>query len=165
MGSIGHPGYEAFKADPASGVTSWTYGVPLCLMPGTGPAVLESVGPRSTLGSGFAFLGAGVREFTLTPEHTFIISTDPWPPPTSVVPDPMKAAPGLAVSGPPCSQYQNGSPYTELLIGLGWTSPDGGGWEGIEITYTVDGSRHVLVLDHDLMICGTSVDCGSPSTP
>jgi len=122
-------------------------------------------GAGDRAGRGFTFLGAAVRQFTLTPEHTFIISTDPWPPPTSVVPDPVKAVSGLAVSGPPCSLYQNGSPYTELLIGLGVTSPDGGGWEGIEITYNVGGRRHVLLLDHDLMICGTSVDCGSPSSP
>ena len=56
------------------------------------------------------------------------------------------------------------APYTELLIGLGLQSHDGGGWRGIEIAYSVAGRHHVLVLNHDLLICGSAVaaDCAGP---
>jgi hypothetical protein len=154
-------GSEAMLIDPvAAGGTSWTYGLRLCLNSGDSPAVLESVGPSKNVGTGFQFLGAGIREFTPTPTHQTIISIGPWPPSRTDVPDPMQSVAGFVVSDP-CSGGAR-DPHTELLVGLGLTSVDGGGWKGIEVQYSQAGRHHVLILDHDLMICGTSVDCSGP---
>ena len=163
LGSYGVPGAggEGMRVNPASGATSWTYGVDLCLDSGGQPAVLESVGPTVSVGSGYQVLGTGVREFDATPDHNGIISVDPWPPPTAQVPDPISPVAGFAVSTP-CTHGAFG-PATELLVGLAVTSADGGGWQGIEVSYTAGGRHHVLVLNHDLMICGQSVDCSLPT--
>lgn len=162
LGSYGG-GFEAMKIDPiAAGGTSWTYGVGLCLVSGIEPAVLESVAPTKTVGHGFQFLGVGVREFTPTPGHLPIISVNTWPPPTSAVPDPLRAVHGFSVSTR-CGQGPDAR-YTELLVGLGLVSADGGGWQGIEISYTVGGRHQILVMDHDLLICGASVDCSVPGS-
>lgn len=153
-------GYEAMKVTRVPGVTSWTYGLRLCLETGDEPAILESVSPAATVGSGFRFLGAGVRAWTPTSANAGIIGVDGWPPPSSFVPDKVHKIRGFAVS----TSCANGprAPYTELLIGLGLVSSDGGGWRGIEVGYHVGGRHRVLVLNHDLMICGTSVDCSVP---
>jgi hypothetical protein len=163
LGGYGSHVGEAFKADPTSGATSWTYGVALCLVSADGAPTLESVRPTISVGSGYRFLGLGVREFTTSQIHTPIISTDQWPPPTSVIPDPVDAVPGFVV-WTPCISEQSGhyGPYTELLVGLGLVSADGGGWQGIEVSYSIEGRHRVLVLDHDLLICGQSVDCSGP---
>ena len=50
--------WESFYAARVEGITSWTYGVPLCLAQGTTPAVITSVAPAATIGSGFTSLGA-----------------------------------------------------------------------------------------------------------
>ena len=162
LGSYGRPGYEAMKVDSSSGVTTWTYGVRLCREPGTEPVVIESVAPTTSLGTGFRLLGLGVRQFLPTQAHESIISTDGWPPPQSVVPDAIQDVHGFEVT----TACNGGAfdPTTELLVGLALTSPDGGGWQGIEVSYTVGWRHRVLVLDHDLLICGASVDCASPGS-
>ena len=161
LGSNGVPIGEGMRVNPTVGPTTWTYGVPLCLVSGDQPAILESVGPTVSVGSGYQVLGTGVREFDATPDHNGIISVDPWPPPTAQVPDPISPVAGFAVSTP-CTHGAFG-PATELLVGLAVTSADGGGWQGIEVSYTAGGRHHVLVLNHDLMICGQSVDCSLPT--
>jgi hypothetical protein len=148
------------RVDPASGDTSWTYGVALCLASGTTPATLDAVAPVSTVGTGFRLLGVGVRTFRFTPSHHPIISVSPWPPPPGVVPDEIHPIRGYSVSTP--CQHVAGMDYTELLVGLGRVGTTGGGWHGIAIDYHVGGDRRVLVLDHDLQICGTSVSCDIP---
>lgn len=153
-------GYEAMKVTRVPGVTSWTYGLRLCLESGDQPAILEAVEPAVTVGSGSRYLGSGVREWTPTSTHEPIIGVDGWPPPSSFVPDRVHEIRGFAVS----TSCVNGprEPYTELLVGLGVVSSDGGGWRGIEVSYRVGGRHRVLLLNHDLMICGASVDCSGP---
>ena len=137
----------------------------LCLEPGAGVAVLDSVGPITTVGKGFTLVGTGVRQFRETPSHTFIIGVDGWPPPADQVPDVVSSVVRYAVSTPTCSPTGSPTtePYTELLIGLGVVNSDGGGWQGLAIGYTAGGRHRVLDLDIGLMICGASVDCGGPS--
>jgi hypothetical protein len=93
------------------------------------------VAPTTSIGSGYKLLGIGVREFAPTPTHETIISTASWPPPISAIPDPIADVRDFAVSTP-CSGGAF-DPYTELLVGLGLVSTDGGGWQGIEINYSV----------------------------
>ncbi len=163
LASHNGPGYEGFAADQTKGVGSWTFGLRLCRASGDEPAVIDSVGPASTVGAGYRFMGALVRRFDLTASHEPIISVDGYPPPPSMVPDPVVPAVGYAVETP-CPEGPSG-PYTELLVGMTVTGPDGGGWRGIDIAYHV-GSRHrTLVVNQDWVICGDSVpDCTSPPT-
>jgi hypothetical protein len=69
---------------------------------------------------------------------------------------------GYAVDTP-CSNGPREA-YTELLVGFALESDDGGGWKGINVTYEVDGRTRTVTLDHDLLICGRSVECGVSAT-
>ena len=156
--------HQAMKTDPSSGDTSWTYGGPLCLFSGQTPAILESVTPTATVGIGFQLLGIGVREFDPSQTHTPIISVGGWPPPKDQVPDQIQPVQGFEVSNP-CGQSPNTGGYTELLIGLGRVGIDGGGWQGLEIGYTVGGRHRILAVRYDVEICGTTVSCEVPASP
>jgi hypothetical protein len=137
--------------------------VRLCLASGTQPAVLSDVAPHATVGFGFVFLGARVREFTYQPlVHSFISSVVGFPPPSTYVPDPLHEVAGSAVTSP-CSQPPSGA-STELLIGLAKVGDGGGGWQGIDVAYSVGAQSYVLFIDQDLLICGTSVPLCSSST-
>ncbi len=167
LASLNGPGSEMMAVDPAAAghPTSWTYGLRLCLASGTDPAVIESVTPAVSVGTGYRFLGAGIRRFQPTQDHTTVISLSAWPPPRDEVPDTLADIHGYAVTTP-CSQPVNSAPYTELMIGLGLDGDDGGGWNGIEVGYTVAGRHRVLVIAHDLFICGPAVaaQCAGPGS-
>lgn len=94
-----------------------------------------------------------------------MIGHSAWPPPGDVVPDALADIQGYAVTTR-CSQPADSAPYTELMIGLGLQGDDEGGWQGIEVAYTVAGHHRVLVLDHDLFICGPAVaaQCAVPGS-
>ena len=98
LGSCGTPCGWADKVAQVPGVTSWTFGVALCLEPRARVAVLDSVAPTTTVGNGFTLRGAGVRQFTATPSHTSIISVDGWPPPADQVPDVVSSVQRYAIA-------------------------------------------------------------------
>ncbi len=103
------------------------------------PAVLDSVGPAATVGSGFRFLGAHIRQFTYTRTHTPIGSVDGYPP---SLPDTLQPVAGFPVSIP-CQRATFRSTYTEPLIGFGrGTGIDGGGW------------HRIVTLGYNMLICG-----------
>jgi hypothetical protein len=143
---------DTIAFDPVKG-GPWTMGYRLCLAQGTQPAVIDSVGPAATVGSGFRFLGAYTRQFTYTREHTPIGSVDGYPP---SLPDTLHPVTGFSVSIP-CQRATWGSIYTELLIGFGrGTGTDGGGWRGIKVGYTVGGRHRIVTLGYNMLICGSS---------
>jgi hypothetical protein len=162
LGSEGAPAPFTKANDPEGGAYNvWTDGIRLCLFSGNEPAVLDSVSPDSTVGSGFNFLGAKVREFEVDwTTHQPIISVFGYPPPKNYVPDPLFDVKGFQVTSL-CTQPPTGS-YTELLIGFGRVGDDGGGWQGIDISYSVAGHPHILVLDDCLLVCGASVTMCTP---
>jgi hypothetical protein len=157
-------GFEAMAVEPVAGVTAWTFGMPLCVEAGADAVTLESVTPSAAVGSGFVVLGTAVREFTLNQQHTPIISVSAWPPPHDQVPDDLAPVPGFSV-WTACDAGRSG-PYTELLIGLGKSGNDGGGWKGIEVGYTAADRHRIVVLNHNILICGPSVatECRDPTT-
>jgi hypothetical protein len=143
---------DTIAFDPVNG-GPWTMGYPLCLAQGTEPALIDSVGPAATVGSGFRFLGASIRQFTYTGEHTPIGSVDGYPP---SLPDTLHPVTGFSVSTP-CQRVAMGSTYTELLIGFGrGTGTDGGGWRGIKVGYMVGGRHRIVTLGYNMLICGSS---------
>jgi hypothetical protein len=154
LSSVGTPGYEAL-AVPQTGADSFSYGLPLCVADPDTPAMIVSVAPAASVGSGFRTLATLVREFVPTDADTPIIGVERFPPPHEYVPHPLAQATGFVVR----TSCENGprEPYTELLVGLGIDGTDGGGWRGIEIEYKANGRRWTLRLDHDLLICGPSV--------
>jgi hypothetical protein len=144
---------ETTAFDPVKG-GPWTLGFPLCLGQGSQPAVIDSVAPAATVGSGFRFLGAHIRQFTYTRDHAPIASVDGYPP---SLPDTLQPVAGFSVSTP-CQRATFGSMYTELLIGFGrGTGTDGGGWRGIKVGYTVGGRHRIVTLGYNILICGSSV--------
>lgn len=157
LGSEGGPARVTQALDPLAGrYDAWTYGIPLCMVSGMEPAVLETVGPTATVGSGFRFLGASFREFDYVPmQHSPILSTVGYPPPTDLVPDLLRDARGAVVTAR-CTHPPVGL-VAELLVGLGRVGSDGGGWEGVDVTYKVGGDEQVLHLQRNLLICGISV--------
>jgi hypothetical protein len=127
---------------------------------GDGPApVIRSIGASATVGSGFAYLGSLVRTFTWTSDHTAIGSVTGFPPPAEfVAPDIPSDPVGYAVLTPCDATLEEG--YTELLVGLALTGPDGGGWEGILVEYEVNDRVRVVEIQRGMKICGISVpDC------
>jgi len=154
LASTGDPHHQEASAFDAVKGGPWTLGYQLCLFQGDQPAVIESVAPTKTVGDGFRFLGAQVRQFAPTRSHTPILSLDGYPP---ALPDTLHPAKGFSVTTP-CSK--NGLPptYTELLIGFDRASTaGGGGWRGIDVTYATGGRRHVVTLGYDILICGSAV--------
>ncbi len=162
LGSLGTPVSESMSTDPATGATSWTFGVPLCLANGSKRPQLERVEPIRTVGTGFEVLGMSVRTFEITSEHTPIISVESWPPPTSFVPDTLNPISESQVSTP-CATIVDSSAHTELLIGLGKEGSDGGGWEGILVHYRVGDRQYTLEIDRAVKICGSSTSCEIPT--
>ncbi|MBA3687581.1 MAG: hypothetical protein H0W81_01895 [Chloroflexi bacterium] len=158
---MGEPTRDSIRADPASGAEAWTFGVPLCVT-GSSLAILKMLRPARTVGTGFKFVGSGVRQFVATREDIPILSADGWPPAPEIDPDPMSNVSGFEVTQP-CNYTVTGR-YAELLIGLAQEGITGGGWEGIEISYSVNGRSFVLVLHHDIAICGTAVSCSPPGS-
>jgi hypothetical protein len=161
LGSLGVPGHDSMSVDPASGATTWTFGLRLCKVSGQTSPVLQSMSPIKEVGTGFRYLGSGVRLFRVSDDDSPLIGVDGWPPPKHFVPDRIAQLSGFVVSTD-CSAGERGSDYTELLIGLERVGTDGGGWEGIEIRYSMDGRSYTLLVDHDMKICGASVSCEIP---
>ena len=141
----------------------WTFGYELCLAQGDQPAIIDSVGPTQTIGSGFKYLGSLVRTFDLQPgvdsTHEPIGSVDGFPPPAKYAPDYLRPAIGYPVSVL-CQRGRPSPPvtYTELLVGFAAVGTDGGGWLGIDVGYTVGGRHRIVSLGYDQLICGTSLE-------
>ena len=170
LASVGDPGTAlsgAFDQDaPAS---RWTLGIALCLDQATDPAVLTgTIRGTRTIGDGFVFLGAYIRQFVPAQGDTPIGGVEGFPPNVS---EPLRDLKGYPVSNPcqkPGSVDRN-VPYTELLIGWGRSSgKDGGGWLGLDVNYTVDGRQYILAIAYSILICGPAVParyCAEPSKP
>ena len=159
------PGGEMMAVNSSATIaTSWTYGVPVCLASGNDPAVIDAVGPTVSVGTGYRFLGASIRQFLPTLQHTSIIGVDNFPPPRDKIPDALLDIHGYAVTTP-CSRDPR-APYTELLIGLGIVSDAGGGWKGVDVGYTVAGRHRILAINERLLICGAAVaaECAVPGS-
>ena len=45
----------------------------------------------------------------------------------------------------------------ELVVGLRMTDPDGGGWLGADVSYSVGDRDYVLQIHNEMLICGDSV--------
>ncbi|MDQ1126532.1 hypothetical protein QE428_001565 [Microbacterium sp. SORGH_AS 505] len=51
----------------------------------------------------------------------------------------------------------------QIVIGLEATGPEGGGWKGISVRYSVGGAPHELVVPLNALMCGTETEpCGRP---
>lgn len=163
LASLDRPGGEEMAVSRVPGVSSWTFGMRLCVTSANAVAIIDSVGPTLPVGAGYRFLGASARAFDLSPSHTGIISVDSYPPPATFVPDPLTDAVGYSVTTP-CRDEPSG-PYTELLVGLGVLSDSGGGWRGVDVKYTSGGRQYVLAIDFTILICGDAVkaDCAPPT--
>ena len=150
----------------------WTFGYQLCLAQGDQPAIIDSVGPTETVGTGFKYLGSLMRTFDVEPgvdsAHEPIGSVDGFPPPAKYAPDFLRPAIGYPVSVLcPASEPSPPVTYTELLVGFAAVGTNGGGWLGIDVGYTVGGRHRIVSLNYDQLICGpsTTTECtnGTPS--
>jgi hypothetical protein len=102
----------------------------------------------------FEYLGAVVRTYAPSDADVPIVSVAGFPPPAGPS---MRAPEDVAgyVVATPC----DASPadrYTELLIGLRRVGSEGGGWDGILVTYEADGRAYVLEIERGMYICGTA---------
>jgi hypothetical protein len=154
LASTGDPRHQETTAFDAVKGGPWTLGYQLCLHQGSDPAVIQSVGPVTTVGSGFRFLGASIRQFKPSPSHTPILSLSGYPP---QLPDSLHPAVGFSVSNR-CVAGGLPTTYTELLIGFDHGSGStGGGWHGIKVGYSAGGRHFVVTLGYDIMVCGSAV--------
>jgi hypothetical protein len=144
----------------------WTFGYQLCLAQGDQPAIIDSIGPTQTVGSGFKYLGSLIRTFDVEPGvdsvHEPIGAVDGFPPPVKYAPDFLRPAIGYPVSVLcPADEPSPPITYTELLVGFAAVGAEGGGWLGIDIGYTVGGRHRIVSLNYDQLVCGpaTNVLC------
>jgi hypothetical protein len=160
LGSYGVVTSDAISVDPSIGAPSWSFGVALCHNSGVSKPVVKSVEPTTTIGTGFALAGMGIRRFERSNDNPPIMSTHPWPPPRSQVRQDLHEVSGFRVVSA-CTDAPVDD-YTELFIGLSRVGTDGGGWEGLAVHYTVDGRDYILLIDHGMGICGDSLSCEIP---
>jgi hypothetical protein len=99
LASRNQPGAESMAVDAdATGGSRFTFGLRLCRS-GDGPApVIRGLAPRSTVGTGFAYLGSRVRTLRVIPGHTGIISVAGFPPDANLVSDRLSDAIGYQVT-------------------------------------------------------------------
>jgi len=151
LGVLGAPLFDGAAVDPREGGGRWTFGVPLCVLDPAVSATLQSVEATQSVGS-YELLGIKVRTFIRFPDNTGIITVDGFPP---RVPNPLGDVAGHVV--PNGCRAGDNAPYTELLIGLGLMGPEGGGFEGVDVTYSANGATWTLHADIELLICGPAV--------
>lgn len=169
LGSTGDPtANSSFTFDSTSGSGPWTVGYLVCLVQGTGPAIIESVGPAHATGNGYRYIGAMVRELDPEAGGAPLIETDGYPP---KVRQALRPAVGYAVAAPCASDTRR---YTELDLGFARApGVEGGGWTGINVGYRVGSQQYVVTLGYNVYMCGPAVPdpqlrgCypGPPPTP
>jgi hypothetical protein len=156
MASLGNPDTVTRMAvERVPGVRSWSFGsMFFCLQePGEGRTAIREIAPHATVGAGFSLAGVGIRDFVFTADETPIISVDGFPPDLSL---PLAEPNGFIVDAP-CPAGQVGSRVIELIVGLEATSDDGGGWLGVDVSYSVGSTDYVLEIHNEMVICGPSV--------
>jgi hypothetical protein len=153
LGSTGDPkAASAFTFDVDSGPGPWTTGYLICLEQGSGPAIIESVRPAKTVGNGYRYLGAMVRELDPKTGGGPLIEKGGYPP---TVAQPLHSAIGYAVTVPCGADMTR---YTELDLGFARTpGTRGGGWTGINIAYRVGTRQYVVTLGYTVYVCGPAV--------
>jgi hypothetical protein len=120
---------------------------------GQGPAVIESIGPAKTDGTGYQFIGGTVREFDPEAGGRPLIEVAGYPP---AVPQSTQPAIGYAVTAP-CTASET-TQYTELDLGFNrGPGTDGGGWTGIDIGYRVVSQQYVVTLGYHVYVCGPAI--------
>jgi len=139
-----------------SGGPVWTVGIPLCLLQGADPAVLDGPVKGTTVaGDGLRYLGTRVRVF-LPGSQIELGSTGGFPP-TGL--GPLQEAAGFHVTHP--CQFSNPDPsvsITELDVGVAeFPGSAGGGWMGLDIGYTDRGHHHVLSTGWNILACGPAM--------
>lgn len=163
LSSLG-PGTRIGNAVDPTASGRVTFGVELCLLNGDDIAVIDSVGPSATVGTGFRFIGSLARTFDVEPgvdsPHEPVGSVDGFPPPASFVPDHLSDATGYRVQVR-CRHDQPPQTYTELLIGFERTGDTGGGWRGIDIGYGFGGRHRIVSLAYSFCFEGSAItgDC------
>lgn len=161
LGSYGTAGmgFDAGRPGP------WSIGVPICLARGSEPAVLDgTVAPATQIGNRFRLLGAVVRQGIPSKGFGVIGSVEGFPPTRPY--DDTRPAKGFAVSTA-CDSSNLSVTRTELDVGLAPDGTDGGGWDGLEVGYSVGFRHHVLRIESIVAVCGFSVPrwlCGGPAS-
>ena len=162
MASIGDPETRTtVTVIRVPGVESWSFGsMFLCLQAADQSALVERVQPHDKVGSGFQLAGVLIHDFTFTKDETPIISVEGYPP---VFPSGTTEPAGYVVDVP-CTR-ELGSRRIELIVGLTATGPEGGGWLGADVSYSIAGRKYVLEIANDMLICGTATAeaCAVPS--
>lgn len=125
-----------------------TFSIPLCAVDGA-RIRLTAVEPMATTGSGFRLRGTRVVRVPTADGWTRVAPG--FPPRTQrrefVIPG---AAEGIVACAVDAAQH------TELQVGLQATTTDGGGWDGVRISYRVDGTERTLDVPGALHLAGTS---------
>lgn len=153
-------------ADAQAGVEGWStsvswwtedrpetsFGVDVCLQ-GVTAARITSIAPLDTVGD------VDVLDpllMTTTDPNDPVLYVDSYPPASS------DAATFEPLAGAAFT-YQCGArpPFQQIIVGLRGESSEGGGWEGIMVTYESEGETHELRVPIGMLMCGESTDpCG-----
>jgi len=142
----------------------WTIGFLLCVNSGFDSVVLDgTVRGASVIAGDLTLVGAQAGQATLH-DGAIVDSAQGFPPQTGTR---LYPASGYVVRTPCELNAPNPTgPFTVLDFGVHAQSGDlGGGWEGIEIGYSIHGFHHVLTTESSVYICGRGMPadvCGNP---
>jgi hypothetical protein len=153
-GDYGHASSEGFPELGPGYTGPRTLGFELCMRDSGPPAVIKSVSATHAIGDGYRIAGVLARHIDLSTGDESILSVDGFPPHLplgSERPDKLLPAAGFTVTAR-CSVV--GHAYDELLIGLQAAPGQGGGWDGISVTYAVAGKTHTVHFPYRFFICG-----------
>jgi hypothetical protein len=124
----------------------------LCRAAGGENATINSVEPLATIGDGFDFLGAMVRDARAP--YGGVISSAGFPPEGA-----NESAYREAVGATIEVQCQTASQGLELVIGFEKIGDSGGGWEGVDVHYSLGEREYVLEINNLMVLCPPAQDC------
>jgi hypothetical protein len=157
---LGDPnGSIQVTADRVSGMRGVTFGDMSLCVSGGGTATIVAVEPIATL-------GGPVESMTLirkAPQGDVVISAPGFP--AQGLRGTVSEATGATVNVA-CDESGVApidEPRTELMVALQPSTDVGGGWAGIELTYSRDGSVYTLLMKSVLVVCdeGSVGGCGA----
>jgi hypothetical protein len=133
-------------------------GMNVCVADSRHPATILAVGPVTTVGAPLEVVGIKMR--TIPPGGNLIGSLAGFDPAS------WEGSARDAVGSSVAVQCVNGHfppsevSQSELLIGLRATTDDGGGWDGVAITYTYDDKSYTVELSSQIAICAADETWG-----
>ena len=152
-GALTAGGAEIGESVPGDGPTS--FGIDICLRPGSAPATIESIAPAAVRGVGPTLVGASYLfvDFAADPAHPAqgVGSVRGYPPENVRAGDLVDAV-GATVTQTCVDQYP--TYLSELVVGIALPPGSTGGWHGVDVRYRSGWRVRTVTLNYRFYLCG-----------